>query len=362
MKSVINSLVLVVGIPVLLAIVYYGNFASDLYVSEAKFSLRSSKNSVSLSGVAALFGSNEASGSGQDSVVIKDYIHSQDMLENLEERLNLFEQYSNTNIDYISRLDGFATREDFLDYMKGKIEVTRDESSNIISLKVKAFTAELSKAIALEIIGFSEGLVNRMSSRIESDTLQIAQAEVDRAAEKVRGVNQKLSMLRQKTSSIDPTTETSSVLGIVSGIETRLTEARTLLTEKRAYMRDSSSEVKTLINRVNALQEQLVAERKRLAGDQGGSMNGLIQQYQPLILEQELAREQYTSALVSLESARLEAQRKKQYLITFVEPNLPDKAIEPRRVMNVLTVALFSFLFYSVAGLMWSALKDHIGR
>jgi capsular polysaccharide transport system permease protein len=362
MNTIVRSLLIVVGIPVVLASVYYLHFASDLYVSEAKFAIRSSKATATLSGVAALFGSADSSGPGQDSVVVKDYIHSPDMLDSLEESLKLFEKYSDQDIDYISRLQPEATREEFLDYMTGKIEVIRDESSNIIRLKVRAFTPELSQAIASEIIKYSEGLINRLSNRMENDTLEIAHAEVDRAAQKVHEVSDRLARLRAETESIDPSAETTAVLGIVSGIESKLTEARTLLKEKRAYMRDRSPEVRTLVNRVEALSEQLDFERKRLSGNNGVTVNGLIQQYQPLILEQELAREHYTSALASLEGARLEAQRKKQYLITFVSPSLPDDAVEPRRLLNVLTVALFAFLFYTVGALMWSALEDHIGR
>lgn len=362
MKSVIKSLLLVVGIPTFIAIVYYSFFASDIYVSEAKFAIRSSKSSVSVSGVASLFASGDSSGAGQDSVVVQNYIHSGDMIKLLEEKLNLVDNYSKQEIDFVARLKKNPTREDVLEYMTDNIEIVRDESSNIISLKVKAFTSSLANAIAHEIINLSEGLVNRLSSRIEKDTLEIAHLEVDLAASKVFEASEKLSSLRDSTTSIDPSAESNAVLGIVSGIESKLTESRAELSEKRAYMRENSSDVKTALNRVKALEEQLLLERHRLAGNQGETMSGLIQRYQPLILEQEMAREQYTSALVSLEAARIEANRKKQYLITFILPTLPDEALEPQRLMSILSVSMFAFLFYSVGGLMWAALKDHIGR
>lgn len=364
MKSVFKSLAIVVGIPTFIAFVYFSFFASDIYVSEAKFAIRSSKTSASLSGVASLFAGGDSSGAGQDALVVQDYIHSHDMLDVLEQKLHLEQSYSSDEVDFVARLENEATREDFLEYMKGKIEITRDETSNIISLKVKAFTSELSKAIALEVIDLSEGLINKLSSRIEDDTLQIASNEVERAAEKVRTVSEKLSALRSSTTSIDPSSESSSVLSLVSSIEAKLAESRAELSEKRAYMRDGSTDVRTLVNRISALDEQLLIERNRLAGSDGDgiTMNGLIQQYQPLILEQELAREQYTSALGSLEAARIEASRKKQYLITFVSPTLPDEALEPQKIMSILTVALFAFLAYSVGGLLWAALKDHVGR
>ncbi len=362
MENVIKSLLIVVGIPTIIAFVYFSFFASDIYVSEAKFAIRSSKPGVTLSGVAALFGGAGSSGAGQDSIVVEEYIHSQDMLNVLEEKFSLFDRYSNEDIDFIARLGTDATREEFLEYIINKVEVIRDDTSNIISLRVKAFTAELAKSVALEIISLSEDIVNRLSIRMESDTLEMAQSEVDRAALKAYKINEKLSAFRNANKSIDPSAETNSVFGIVSGLESKLAETRALLNEKRLYMHERSQEVQSIINRQKALSSELQSERKRLASREDSSMRGLIEKYQPLILEQELVREQYTSALSSLEASRIEAQRKKQYLIPFVLPNLPDEAIEPRRLMGVLNVAMFAFLAYSIGGLMWSALRDHIGR
>ena len=105
-------------------------------------------------------------------------------------------------------------------------------------------------------------------------------------------------------------------------------------------------------------------ERGRLVGENGQrpEMNQILAGYEPLALAQQLAQQRHASALNSLEIARLEAQRKKQYLVTFIEPSLPDSALEPRRVAGVLTVTAFAFLLYVVGGLLWSALRDHIGR
>jgi len=172
-----------------------------------------------------------------------------------------------------------------------------------------------------------------------------------------------MTRFQNANASLNPAAESSAILSVVTGIETKLVEARAALSEKRAYMRDSSPEVVTLKNRVNALARQLRLEKGRVVGDgeQGQQMNNLIESYQPLLLEQEMAQQQYASALTSLEVARVEAQRKKQYLITFIQPNLPQEALEPRRITEIVTVLLFSFLAYLIGGLMWSALKDHIG-
>jgi capsular polysaccharide transport system permease protein len=213
------------------------------------------------------------------------------------------------------------------------------------------------------VIDLSEDLVNKMSDRIEEDALQSARDEVEIAAAKVHKASLSVSAFRDNNASLNPAAESSALLRIVSGIETKLIESRAQLGEKMAYMREGSPEIVSLKNRINALSRQLGIEKGRLSSsDEGKGMGDLIEDYQPLMLDQELARQQYASALGSMELARLETLRKKQYLVTFVQPSLPDDAIEPRRFNRILTVMVFSFLVYLLIGLLWSALKDHIGR
>ena len=198
---------------------------------------------------------------------------------------------------------------------------------------------------------------------MEEDALATAREELELAIGKVRGASTALTRFRNTNASLDPAIESNALFGITSGIESSLIEAKAQLNEKLAYMRESSPEIVSLKNRVNALSRQLRLERGRLVGGtEGREMSQVIEGYRPLVLEQELAQQQYASALKSLEIARIDAQRKKQYLITFIQPSLPDEALEPRRLAEVLTVMIFSFLTYLIGGLLWSALKDHIGR
>jgi len=334
MNALLRSLLVVVGIPTMAATIYFGLFASDIYVSESRFAIRSAKAGASVSGLAAILSSPMVSGGGQDTSVIADYTHSQDLLKQVREKLDITSHYSNTDVDALSRLDDNATDEQLLEYFQEHVTLVRDS-----------------------------GLVNTLSTRIEEDALETARNEVERASEKVLLASSQMTRFQNANASLNPAAESSAILSVITGIESKLVEARAALSEKRAYMRDTSPEVITLKNRVNALSRQLRLEKGRVVGDgtQGQQMNNLIESYQPLVLEQEMAQQQYASALTSLEVARVEAQRKKQYLITFIQPNLPDEALEPRRLTEVVTVLLFSFLAYLIGGLMWSALKDHIG-
>jgi len=363
MNALVRSLMIVVGIPTLVATIYFGLFASDIYVSESRFAIRSAKASSSVTGLAAILSSPMVAGGGQDTSVIADYTHSQDMLKQVREKIDITSHYSNSTIDRLSRLDNEATDEQLLEYFQQHVMLVRDSASDVLTLKVRAYEPAMAQQLAQLIIELNENLVNTLSSRIEEDALLSARNEVELASEKVLLASSQMTRFQNANASLNPAAESSAILSVVTGIENKLVEARAALSEKRAYMRDTSPEVITLKNRVNALARQLQLEKGRVVGNdaQGQPMNNLIESYQPLLLEQEMAQQQYASALTSLEVARVEAQRKKQYLITFIQPNLPDEALEPRRFMEIVTVMLFSFLAYLIGGLMWSALKDHIG-
>ncbi len=361
MNAMLRSLMVVVGIPTLVATIYFGLFASDIYVSESRFAIRSAKAGASVTGLAAILSSPMVGGGGQDTSVVADYTHSQDMLQRVLERLDIAKHYSGSDVDLLARLDKDATQEELLNYFKEHVLLQRDSASDVLTLKVRAFDPKVAQELAELVIELNESLVNTLSSRIEEDALQTARDEVARASAKVHEASAQMTAFQNDNASLNPAAESSAILGLVTGIETKLVEARAELSEKRAYMRDNSPEVVSIKNRINALSRQLRLEKGRVVGGEGQQMNNLIESFQPLVLDQEMAQQQYASALTSLEVARIEAQRKKQYLITFIQPNLPDQALEPKRFTEVLTVLLFSFLLYLIGGLMWSALKDHIG-
>lgn len=358
----LRTLALVVGIPTLLATLYFGGLASDIYVSEARFAIRSAKGGTGLSGLAAALASPVVSSGGQESMVVADYVHSADMLDQIQDALDIRQHYSHGTIDFLARLDSDATREELLAYFREHVDLVYDQTSGVVTVRTRAYEADMARQIARFIIDRSEVLVNEMSNRMEDDAIQTARAELDRAVENLRGASTGLTQFRNVNASLNPASESSALLQMVADLESKLIEARTELGEKSAYMREDSPEIVSLKNRISALTRQLGLEKGRVVGGGGQEMSALIEDYQPLALELEIAQQQYTSALASLELARREAQRKKQYLVTFITPNLPDEATEPRRLMKILEVMVFSLLTYAIGGLIWSATKDHIGK
>ncbi|NND89523.1 MAG: hypothetical protein HKN42_01565 [Granulosicoccus sp.] len=362
MKSILKTLATVVGVPTLVAAIYFGLIASDMYVSEAKVAVRSAKSGLSSNGLTALLASPVLSSGGQDSLVVMDYSSSLDIVEALRERVDFVGHYSNPDIDWLSRLQADATQEEVLEYFRERVNIKRDMVSDVLTVQVRAFTPQMAQEIASLIIELNEQLVNELSSRMEQDAIASARQEVDRAVANLRQTAQDINSFQTANDSVSPRDESLALFGRVTAIESRLSETQATLSETMAYMREDSADVVVLKNRIKALERQLNLEKGRVTGTGDKDLGSLVENFQPLLLEQEIAQQGYAASLASFEAARMDAQRKKQYLITFVEPNLPDAASEPRRLIKTITVMVYSFLAYLIFGLLWSALKDHMGH
>ena len=352
----------VVVVPTLLAAIYYGLIASDIYVSEARFSVRTSEQGGISGGVlSSVFTGTAGESSSEDAAIVAEYILSQDMLTELDKRLDLRKHFSSHNVDFLSRLDNDASQEDFLEYYRDRVQVNVDTSTNIITIDVQSFEPALSQMMANNIIELSEDLVNRLSERIVEDTLSFARGEVNNAEDRVRKASDAVTAFRNKTLSMDPKEETRGALNIIAGLENKLAEARAELLDTKSFMRQDSPQVRIIQSKVDALKKQIYEARQSLASkDSTRNYTQLIDQYQPLALEEELAKQRYASTLNSLEAARAEAQRKQRYLLSFIQPQIPDEALLPERFKSTVIFFLALCLIYAIGGLVWAAIKDHM--
>lgn len=346
------------AMPILVALIYFGLVATDRYVSESKVVIRSgnsSSQSISLGGLLPI-----PSAGVQDVIVVSDYVKSMEMAKHLDEKFSLQVHYSNSKIDFVSRLHKNASDEDYLKYLQNMVSVVYEESNEIITVIARAFTPAMARDINREIIRKSEILINQLSDRIAEDTRGLAQTEVELAVANAKNISAKLSRFATKHDSINPGAETSSMFGLVSSLEAKLSEARALYAEKSAYLRESSSEMRSIQNRIDGLDTEVARERRRIMDDSGGGMGNVLENYKPLQVEEELARQRYAAALTALETSRAESQQQKRYLAIFVRPNLPSSSTEPDRFIDALGTVLLTLLLYAIFALCRAAVREHI--
>src|SRR6202008_4766116 len=95
----------IVGLPTLIAGVYFFGIASDLYLSEAKFIVRSPKQ-VQTSSIGALIQSTGLARAGDDTAGVEDFIMSRDVVRKLEQHDDLRAVFGRPEGDFVTRFPG----------------------------------------------------------------------------------------------------------------------------------------------------------------------------------------------------------------------------------------------------------------
>lgn len=343
----------------LFLVVYFGLIATDMYVSEARFSLRSAERGSGAEWL-SLFG--QATGStGADAYVVQDYIQSYALLADLDKELNLKDHYQNQDADFISRLKQSPTREEFVDYFAKQVTINYDQVAGIIRVKVRAFSPEFAQMVCQGILDRSEDLVNRMRERSIKDSLALTRDEVARAEQRLAAVRQKMREFREVNNLLDPHAQAGSVQGLVAEFEGTVAKARAELAEARSYMQDDSARIVALKARIAAMESQIVAEKKRLTGKDQTTMNSLAAEYEQLKIEHEFAQKQLLSSMTSLEAARISAERQSRYLVAFIKPTTPEEATWPRRWYSLAVSFAGLVLLYGLGSLIFAAVREHAG-
>jgi len=120
----------------------------------------------------------------------------------------------------------------------------------------------------------------------------------------------------------------------------------------------NNPQVPLLEQRVRALRQAAIDENARVLGRDAG-LSSKSPAYDRLVLDKQFADRQLATALVALDPARSEAARKQLYLERLVQPNKPDRAVEPRRLRGVVTVFVVGLLLWGVVSLVIASVREH---
>ena len=196
-----------VVIPTALAVAYFGYIASDIYVTESKFVIRSPQK-MGTASFMDVFSKIGMAKSDEDSFAVREYILSRDAMKILNQDLKIKEAYSDPAIDVIERFPGIrywdSSLEAFYRYYQKHVGVEVDPSSSIATLSVKAFTPEQALSLNQKLIEMSEAFVNKLNERARQDLLKSATEEVNIAKAKVEATTLGLMQLRTQKADQQP--------------------------------------------------------------------------------------------------------------------------------------------------------------
>lgn len=351
----------IVAFPTLLAAIYYGLIASDIYISESRFMVRSPQKPVQGNLLGSLLQTSGIARQLDDQYAVHDYILSRDALKELNDEFDLATKFKNWRIDFLNRFAAYQWDDSFealLRYYRRRVGVEIDSKSSISVLQVSAFTAEDARTLNERLLKMSERLVNEMSERSRNDIVRFAQNEVKLAEAAAKQAALAVAAFRSEKSVVDPERQSAFQLQQLGKLQEELIITKTQIAQLKATA-PANSQIQSLLTRQEALQKEIDAELARIAG-RGGSLTNKAAAYMQLALEREFAEKRLATALTLLETARNDAQRQQLYLDRVVQPNLPDYPTEPRRIRYTFLVFVLSLVIWAIAGLLISAVREHL--
>lgn len=196
-----------VVIPTVVAVAYFGFIASDIYVTESKFVIRSPQK-LGSSSFMDMFSKIGVSRSDEDSFAVREYILSRDAMKLLNNDLHIKDAYSDPAFDFLERFPGWRywdlSLEAFYRYYQRHVGVEVDAGSSIATLSVKSFTPEYALSINQKLIELSEAFVNKLNERARQDILKSATDEVNIAKAKVESTTLSLMQIRSQKIDLHP--------------------------------------------------------------------------------------------------------------------------------------------------------------
>jgi capsular polysaccharide transport system permease protein len=355
--------VLILGAPLLLTLFYEGFIASEQYVSESHFIVKSKATSGGLNGLSdtsSLQSLSSMSQSNDYTQVVNDYLASRDLLEELIEKDRFLEVTSRSEGDFLSRFPRFGsphTVEALYRRMDDFLYADFDNSTGISTFFVYAFRPDDAQRIARAALEHAENLINRLNARQQKDSIAFAQDMVEKARGKVREAEQKITDFRNREGLFDPIREGAAAIALISKLNGDIAELKAELSEVNISS-PGSPKVASIKARILAIEQQINDQRGLLAGG-GQSMAPKLAVYEKLMLEREMAVKTFSSALVLLESAIKDMDMQRLYLERVVEPNLPDYALYPRRMRVLLIMLGFLLCVYWILKVVGEAVLEH---
>ena len=357
------SFLLVVVLPSIVAGLYSLLLATPRFTSEFRAAIRSAEPMKS-GGIAEIFGIGGVSQSGNDASAVVQYLHSRDSVEALERRIPLRSKFTDDSIDFISRYHGPSEIEPLTRYWNSMIEAYYETSTGTVVVKVTAFSPADALNLARLMLSDSEELINKLSRRVREDSVAFAEGELAKAEARLADARKQLQALQDKEAILDPMKSAEVNTGLATKLKEQIAQRNAELATMRSRLARDAPSVRTAEETIAGLKRELAhieGQATVTAGTESGRpLSTVFGAFQQVADQKSFAEKAYLSALSSLESARVEANRQQVYLSVIVAPGLPQEASFPRPLRQIGLTLMISLAVWLVGLLSVYSVREHM--
>ena len=253
-----------------MASVYLFLIASDRYVSEMKYVVRSGGlgGANDAFGVASLVQSQGLSRAPDETYVVNAYVKSRDIVRLLADHNNLRDILDRPEADSISRFPNFYSPDDFehlYKHFQHVVDVSLDETSGITTLRVFAYRPDDAQNVATAVLNYAEGLINVLNNRAHDDAMRYAQMIVDKARDKAAQVEANLTEFRNAHGTVNPAQESLAALDMIGRMSQEQAQLEASLSRQIA-LTPSSPGIEPLKQKIQSYKDEIAKLRSQVVG------------------------------------------------------------------------------------------------
>lgn len=337
------SFAVMVALPSLASIVYYGFVASDQYVATADFMV-SGGEPMQIDGLTSFTGM-PAMATVQDTQIIVNYVQSRAALEKLQTLIDVRSLYSIPSVDRLSRLNPNKPIESVVGYWKKMVSASIKMPSGAVELRVRAFTPQDASRIAQAVLTLCDDLVNSINDRMINDAVSNAQQELDQTTARLTQARVALEQARDDRGVLDASKAGDALNKLIGETRAGLLTLQQQYDAELKFVAATAPQMIALKARIDAAQAQigeleLKVTTTRLSSADQPTLAGSMTKFAELNVENDIAEKLYGVATASLEVTRIISESKLMYLNDFVRPVPPEQPEYPRRGFQIfLTIA-----------------------
>ncbi len=355
--SVFSWLVL---FPVACFAIYQMFIATPRYESQAQVIVQQPDAVATMDAGMALLSGMGVSPGNSDTELIKAYIYSNDMMHYLNEKLDLLGHYSQSKIDYFSRMHANATREELLEYYYQRVKVDVNEKSGVITIYAQGFDSGYAQQLAQVIVKRAEWYLNSIGHQLAIAQLTFIQGEHDTIEKQFAEAQTNLLNFQQRYNLLDPTAEGIAMQQITYALEGKIATKQTELKITKSIMSVQAPLVIAINNELTALKAQLRSERQKLSqtGSENIPVSEVLSNFIDYKVKMELALQAYTSSQISLEKSRIGAYRQIKYLIVVETPTLSESNKYPQTLYNITLFFVINISIFAIGRIVLSVINE----
>lgn len=348
-----------IATPMLLLLVYLLIFSQPRFVSESKVAVKRPADIDTASLNVGLLLGGSTSSSAEDSLYLKEYINSPDMMHTLNKQLNFQQAFGESGLDFFYHLSIHATNEQLLDYYRQRISASYDEKNGLLTIQTQGFTPEFALQFNRAVLKESERFINELSHQISREQMKFAEEQLQQARVRLNTSKQALITYQNSHNILDPLASAEAATTLVNSLWAKKIEMEADLRNLLTYLRSDAPQVVSARNAISSLQSQIDQEQSKITAPEGKKLNSMAADFEEIKSQAVFEGDLYALALKAFEKTRVESARKLKTLATISTPQQAQESAFPNVPYLLMSWLLVCCLLYGVTRLLLTIIEDH---